>query len=248
MKKGVFITGTDTGVGKTIIAALVIRLLRQRGVRAGVMKPIETGCESIYGALMPKDGTYLRAMAEADDSIDLVTPLRFRYPLAPLVAAELEEKPVDLSRVMSAYEALSKRYEFLVVEGAGGLLVPIARDASPLPAPHHGSPYFMRDLARDMELPLVIVARATLGTINHTLLTVEHALSEGLNVLGVIINYSSPGAGGIAEKTNPDALRELCPVPILGTVPYIEGITRGILDTLALTAGDSLAASLLGRT
>lgn len=225
--KGVFITGTDTGVGKTVTAALVVRALKQRGVDVGVMKPVETGCETIYGMLMPLDGSFLRAMAETDDDIEHIVPVRYRHPLAPLVAADLEERPLDLLKIRDAFAALAGRHEFLVVEGAGGLLVPVAR---------RQGIYYMSDLAVDMALPLLIVARPTLGTINHTLLTVEHALRKGLDLRGVIINASSPPQGGIAETTNPEALREVCPVPVLGPLPYTEDLTKKGLDRLALTA------------
>lgn len=215
-------TGTDTGVGKTMVSAALLLGLKRRGRRVGAMKPVETGCPAGGGGLVPADGVFLRETAGMDDSLDLVAPSRFALPLAPMVAAEQEGAPVDLDSVMDAYRRLSWKYDFLVVEGAGGLLVPLCCGAAtrPPPALHRPSPYFIRDLIKEMGLPAVVVAQPALGTINHTLLTVEHARKEGITVLGIIINQCDPPGGTIAEKTNPDVLRRLCPVPVLGVLPY----------------------------
>lgn len=249
MCRGIFITGTDTGVGKTIVSAAIIRALIKRGIKVGAMKPIETGCkktedreqktEDRIENLIPSDGIFLREMAEMDDNIDLVTPLRFEYPLSPMVASDLEKKPVDLQRVFSAYKKLSKKYEFMVVEGAGGLLVPITKNSKQSAVSSQQSKkkylktYFVSDLIKDLQLHIIVVARPTLGTINHTLLTVNQALREGINVRGVIINYHNPSEDSIAEKTNPDVLRELCPVPLLVILPYVEDIKLRTIDKLS---------------
>jgi len=261
--KGVFITGTDTGVGKTIVSAVIIRALIRKGIKVGAMKPLETGCKKAEGTvpdlrteqggvplyragveselspwgstLIPADGMFLREMAEMDDPIDLVTPVRFEQPLAPMVAADIEKKVVDLDAVRGAYKALSGKYDFMVVEGVGGLLVPIMR--SPSPATRHPSPFFVADLIKDLNLPVIIVACLKLGTINHTLLTVNQALREGLNVSGVIISQSALSDNTISAKTNPDAMRELCSVPILGTVPYLNIVNRENIEIIAADVG-----------
>lgn len=239
--KGIFVTGTDTGVGKTVVSALIVRGLRRRGIHAGVMKPIETGCagdseeallaDTTDGAILsPRDGLFLRRAAAVDDPIDLITPLRFALPLAPLVAAEREGRDVSLSRVRDAFAVLSAKYEFIVVEGAGGLLVPLAPGE---PEGLTDSPYFVSDLARDLALPLIIVTRPVLGTLNHTLLTLRAAAQSGLKVTGIVINYSSPPSGDIAEQTNPAVLARLCGVPVLGTIPWLPDLSIESLDDLA---------------
>ena len=233
--KGVFITGTDTGVGKTVVSAGIIRALLHKGLCVGAMKPVETGCTRISNLksqisnqevgetdLLPSDGMFLREMAEMDDPLDLVAPVRLELPLAPMVASGIEQRPVDPGRIIDAYRKLSRKYDCMVVEGAGGLLVPI-----------HPS-YFMSDLMKELGVPVVVVARPALGTINHTLLTVGHALREGIEVLGVILNYSSPPEGGMAERTNPDALREICPVPVLGVFPFAESASKEELGKIAM--------------
>ncbi len=251
MTKGIFITGTDTGVGKTIVSAAIIRALIKKGVKAGAMKPIETGCIKARGKgqrakgkgqekiLIPSDGMFLKDMAGMDDPIDLIAPVRFEHPLAPMVAAELElgvksdEFGVKgLKKIFNAYKTLLKKYDFMVVEGVGGLLVPIIKRQRAKGKRQEA--YFVSDLIREMKLSVIVVARPTLGTINHTLLTVNHALREGLNVLGVIINFNNPPENSLAEKTNPEVLKKLCPVPIIGMLPYIKDITKKNIENAAL--------------
>lgn len=229
MSKGIFITGTDTGVGKTIVSATIIRVLIKKGIKVGAMKPMETGCAKTEDRLIPSDGMFLKEMAEMDDSIDLITPIRYEHPLAPMVAAELENRPVNLELAFRAYNALSEKYEFMVVEGAGGLLVPITKFKI---QDSKFKTYFFSDLIKDLGLPVIVVARPTLGTINHTLLTVREAERCGLEVAGVIINYSCQPENTAAEKTNPDILRKLCPVPIIGILPYIKNITLNNIDDM----------------
>ncbi|MEW6740074.1 MAG: dethiobiotin synthase [Nitrospirota bacterium] len=243
MSRGIFITGTDTGVGKTIVSAAIIRALIKKGIRVGAMKPVETGCKKSAvrkeNDLIPSDGMFLKEMAGMDDSIDLVTPIRFENPLAPMVASELEKIPVEINNIFDAYDVLSKKYDFMVVEGVGGLLVPIAKSSQQSAVSSQQSKkkdskaYFVSDLIKDLELPVIVVARPALGTINHTLLTVNYALREGINVLGVIINFNNPPENSLAEKTNPDVLKELCPVPVIGTMPYISYVTKNNIEDVA---------------
>ncbi len=234
MVKGFFITGTDTGVGKTIIAGALILAIRSLGLRVCGMKPIETGClKSKFKAqssklkvkekvLIPSDGIFLKEIADMDDSIDVITPIRLENPLAPFPASEIEGIPVDIEKIKNVYAELAKKYDAVVIEGIGGLLVPINYN------------YFVLDLAKDFGLPIIIVSRSGLGTINHTLLTVNYAMKEGLNVAGIILNYSRPPENTLAEETNPEVIRQISPVPILGIFPYIESKERVTLEKIAL--------------
>jgi dethiobiotin synthetase len=232
LNKGIFITGTDTGVGKTIVSAIVVRSLIKLGVKVGAMKPLETGCLKMLDSnneeyLHPSDGSFLKDMACMDDKIDLVTPLRYELPLAPMVASDIEKRPIDLKRVFDSYNFLKDRYDFMVVEGVGGLLVPIKRiDES------KNNIYFVSNLIKELSLPVLVVCRPTLGTINHTLLTVDYLLKEGITVKGIVINYHKPSEGSIAEKTNPDVLRDICPVPLIATIPYLEDINIENIDNI----------------
>jgi len=234
MVRGFFITGTDTGVGKTIIAAALIRAISLLGIRVCGMKPIETECQkseignrkSEIRVLIPSDGMFLREIASMDDSIDLITPVRFESPLAPLPASKIENIPIDIKKIKRAHAELSKKYEAIIVEGIGGLLVPIKRHC------------FVLDLARDFGLPVIVVSRPGLGTINHTMLTVNCAIKEGLTVAGIIINYSRPPEGTLAEKTNPAVLRQISDIPILGIFPYLEEIESTSIEKTAVKSLD----------
>lgn len=227
MNTGFFITGTDTGVGKTVVAGAFIRAIEMLGVRACGMKPVESGCRRQGDVLVPPDGVFLKNIARMDENVDEIAPYAFEAPLAPMVAAEMEGVEIDYRVIKKAFNSLLKKYGAVVAEGAGGLLVPIREDFSVL------------DMARSFELPLVVVARPSLGTLNHTLLTVKHALSEGLQVAGVVINYANPPEGTLAEQSNPEAMKRLSPVPLIGVFPYLddmsmEGIDRAVVKNLEL--------------
>jgi dethiobiotin synthetase len=234
MAKGFFITGTDTGVGKTVIAGALLLIIRSLGISVCGMKPIETGCmksksvvlkaESIESKthLIPADGMFLKEIADMDDSIDVITPIRFEKPLAPFPASEIEGIPVDIEKIKKAFEDLLRKYDMAVVEGIGGLLVPLKRD------------YFVLDLAKDFGLPIIIVSRPGLGTINHTLLTVNYAMKEGINVAGIIINYSRPSEKTLAEETNPKVIRQISPVPLIGIFPYLEDLEKSTMEQTAV--------------
>lgn len=231
--KGFFITGTDTGVGKTIISAALIKAAHMLGLKACGMKPIETGCTKkklkVQSSklkvqdrdLTPHDGMFLKKIAGVNASLDLITPIRFENPLAPLTASEIEGRVVDLGTIKKAYQKLSLEYDAMIVEGIGGLLVPIRKN------------YFVLDLASDLGLPVVVVARPGLGTINHTMLTVNYALKAGLSVAGIIINYIAPPEGTPAEVTNPGIIRQISPVPILGVFPFLNDLKSATIGKAA---------------
>ena len=208
MSKGIFITGTDTGVGKTYIATGLIRAMRHKGIRVCPMKPVETGCTARRGQLVPSDSIALMKASGADESVDAINPCRLRLPLAPSVAAEIEGVPVKPGKMLSSYRRLLARYDIIVVEGAGGIMVPLWKD------------YIFLDLVRDMQVPLIVVSRPGLGTINHTLLTIESARNRGIDVIGVIFNYTWKVKKGFAEKTNPHVIEKLGGTPVFGEVPY----------------------------
>jgi len=174
--KGLFVTGTDTEVGKTLIAGSVARALRRRGRGVEVFKPVATGCRRTREGLVSPDGEFLAACAESRRMLAEIVPVRYAAAVAPNVAARRAKQPVDLQAVFDAYSAMKDQAEAVIVEGVGGLLCPITDD------------FWVVHFARLTGLPVVIVARAGLGTINHTLLTLHAARSAGLNVAGVVIN------------------------------------------------------------
>ncbi|MEI6215453.1 MAG: dethiobiotin synthase [Desulfuromonadales bacterium] len=206
--RGIFVTGTDTGVGKTVVAASLARLLRMNGIRVGVMKPVTSGCLENDGELASEDALLLCQAAGTPCSDD-VAPYRLREPIAPAAAARIEGVQVDFSVIREAFDRLAADYEYLIVEGAGGLMVPLSGGL------------LVSDLALHLGLPLVVVSRPDLGTINHTLLTCYAAGQMGLSVSGVIIN-GMPDNPGPAEKSSPHQIGSLCGAPVLGIWPRIE--------------------------
>ena len=200
--KGIFITGTDTEVGKTYVTALILSELRRRGVRAAAFKPIACGAGGRH------DAEIYAAIMDHKQPIDVINPVYLRHPLAPSIAARLERKRIDLRRILHTYQQLAADYSVVLVEGAGGLLVPIREN------------YSVADLAKTLKLPVLIVARLGLGTINHSLLTVRQARAMKLSVRGIVLNDTVSGRRGLAAQTNIKAVPELCHAPLLGVMPH----------------------------
>jgi dethiobiotin synthetase len=220
----IFITGTDTGVGKTAVSCgLAAYLSLKKGYDVGVMKPFESGNEGSVRQ-MTGDAFALKAAAGCPDDIADINPYSFKAPLAPEAAATLEGAHIDIARVISVYTRLTERHDIVIVEGAGGILVPI-RDG-----------YFYSDLMAAFKSPVIVVSRLTLGTINHTLLSCRYLGSAGIKVAGVILN-DMQGEKDIASQTNPGMLEKYLDVPLLGTFPHVpdlfaQGVNRERLASL----------------
>lgn len=230
--KGVFVTGTDTGVGKTWIAAGVTAVLRQWGLKAVYFKPVQSGCPEENGRLVPTDARLAQELAGLKEPLEVLTPIALRLPLAPGVAAPREGTQVDLEKVAAAIRELMGRYEFLVVEGAGGLYVPLI-----------GTRFLVLDLVSWLRLPLLVVARPGLGTINHTALTVMTARQNGLPVAGVILNRY-PDKPSLAEETNPEVIEAITEVPILGKIPEVADLNSPAGRQTFLAAMDEACRNL----
>ena len=190
--RGLFITATDTGVGKTEVACALVRGHRALGLDVGVMKPAQSG----HAPGEPSDADRLRAAAGDVDPAELVCPYTFAAPLAPAVAARLEGRAVSMARILDAARARAARHAALVVEGAGGLLTPFTERET------------YADLAVALGLPVLVVARAGLGTVNHTALTCEALRARGLAVHGVVLNRASP-SGDPSEPYNAAEIERL---------------------------------------
>ncbi len=209
MGKGIFITGTDTGVGKTFVAGGLAAVLRNKGIDVGVMKPVESGCRREGGILVAEDALLLREMSGSRDDLNLVNPYSLEHPLAPALAAEMEGVEIRLEVIREAYLALASRHDLVIVEGAGGMLVPLTSD------------HLMIDLVKVLGgLPALIVTRAILGTLNHTLLSLYYTIREGIDVIGIVMNHTSPQQG-LAESLNPKAIERWGRAPFLGSMPYL---------------------------
>jgi dethiobiotin synthetase len=193
----IFITGTDTGVGKTYTALHLLRLLRASGRKCAAMKPICCGDR--------RDAELLLAAGGEGFTIDEINPLWLKTPAAPLVGSFLERVAVDVQRILVAYHSLRRRVDFLIVEGVGGWLVPITED------------FFVSDLAAAMDLPVLVVAANRLGCLNHSALTVRSIQERNLRCLGLALNSFEPAAASkdIAALTNADILKKILNVPVI---------------------------------
>ena len=201
--KTLFITGTDTAVGKTVVAGALAAALKQKGHRVGVMKPVACGSA--------EDARFLQECSGAYDPLATVIPIFLKNSLSPNVAAKMERKKLDIRKISEAFERLkAKKYEYLVVEGCGGLLVPITAKFSVV------------DLIPLLEAKVIVVSRSSLGAINHTLLSLEALRKRHIEPLGVIFNRLTNSPWSVAEKTNPAAVAEAGKTRSLGVFPHMK--------------------------
>lgn len=208
--RGVLVTGTDTGVGKTVVAAGLARFLRRQGLDVGVMKPVASGAvESAAGGRVSSDVVALMTAACCSDPVEWVNPYCLTAPVAPALAAELEGVVVDLDRIGSCFERLCSRHDLTVVEGAGGALTPVFGKLS------------VADLAQRLRIPALIVSRAGLGTINHTVMTVECLRRREVECLGFFLNRFPP-TPDLAERTNAGRIVAITGALHLGSIPDLE--------------------------
>ena len=205
--RGLFVTGTDTGVGKTFVTAGLARLLSDRGLSVGVMKPVETGCARRGDDLIPADAMQLLTAAGGHQDFSSVCPYRFEAPLAPDMAARQAGQSIDPILILDRFRTVAASHDIVLVEGAGGLLVPIWER------------YTMADLAGDVGLPLLVVTASRLGAVSHTLLTLEHARFRGLPVAAYVLNQLTDAVDD-AMSTNAGLLARSTDVPCAGVIEW----------------------------
>jgi dethiobiotin synthetase len=207
---GLFVTGTDTGVGKTYVAALIARQLVAAGHRVGVYKPVASGCRREGKRIISGDALAVWEAAGRPGDLDRVCPQRFLAPLAPHLAARAEGRQVDTGLLRRGLEYWQVRSEIILVEGVGGLMSPISEEQ------------YVADLAQEFGFPLVVVARNALGTINQTLQTLITAATfrEGLPIAGVVLNNPAPPTNDASVSTNREELAARCVPPILAEVRW----------------------------
>lgn len=209
MSTGIFITGTDTGVGKTVVSTALAIALKRLGHRVGVMKPIETGVSPSRPS--QSDAARLCHAIACREPLDIISPYRFRMPVAPLTAAEHERRTITLSIICNSYRRLASRYDRMVVEGVGGALVPLATGLD------------VTSLIARLELPTLIVGRSGLGGINHARLTIKALSQRRISIVALLLNrttrVTSPRAR-VQERSTIDVLRRQAGVPVLGPLPH----------------------------
>ena len=204
VSKGFFITATDTGVGKTVATYVLGLLLQEQGHDVGVMKPIQCAGD---------DAAFLKKSLNLKDDLKDINPFYASEALSPHLAFKRDKKKIDIEKIKLAYQKLQSQHDIMLVEGAGGLMVPL-RDN-----------YFIADLIRDLDLEVIIVSRLGLGTINHTLLTIQQARDYGLKIKGLLFNATQKKSG-IPEKTNPEQIRQMSGEVVLGTIPHFGRMDR----------------------
>lgn len=208
--RGAFVTGTGTGVGKTLVSASIVWALRKRNVDVVATKPFATG-KSIYSSkYRSKDTATLAEASGATEPDEELNPFFFKVPTAPLLAAQILKKPAaDVHGALFPLKKLGIKHGFVVVEGIGGVMVPLSESE------------FVADFARLAGLPVIIVTTPKIGTINHTLLTVRVCREFGLDIAGIIVNMM-PAKPDAVEKNIPNTLQRLASVPVLATLPLMK--------------------------
>ena len=226
MTHGIFITGTDTAVGKTLVTAALAVSLQKRGFDIGVMKPVETGV--VQGR--PSDAVRLARAAQVSDALDLVRPYAFRLPVAPFDAARAERRTIKLSTIVRAYHQLHAQHDLLLVEGAGGVHVPITPMMDVL------------DLIEKLKAPVVVVGRAGLGGVNHAMLTLNALRARAIPILALVLNRTVPARSAMArrqERSTVELLRECAGVPVIGPLPYRAGLDAWFERAIEAMAANS---------
>jgi dethiobiotin synthetase len=207
---GLFVTGNDTGVGKTHVAAMIARDAAAQGLRVGVYKPAASGCHRNNGSIVSNDAIELWKAAGSPGELERVCPQRFLAPLAPHLAAKAEGKELDADLLRNGLDYWRDRSDILIVEGTGGLMSPLTDDE------------YVADLAHDFGYPLVVVARNQIGVINQTLQTMIVAMTfrDGLDIAGIVLNRTTPPDDDPSLDNNREQLEMRSVPPVLAEVPY----------------------------
>jgi len=207
MGKCIFVTGTDTDVGKTVIVAGLASSLKRAGKKVAVYKPVQCG-DLLEGNIKSPDLALVKELSNIQDQ-DLVNDFSFSLAASPHLAAKHDKAKVDIQTIKDHTKSLLNSYDIVLIEGAGGLIVPLTRN------------YTVLNLIEDLSVPVLIISRAGLGTINHTSLTVNALKALEIPILGVILNYFK---GGVIEEDNKKIITELNNIPIIGIVPFSKNI------------------------
>jgi len=227
-KNGLFIAGTEAGVGKTLIAGAIAKMLTDSGVKVGVFKPIASGCGRQWEGLVSCDTEFLANCANSELSLSTITPVGYITPAAPIVGAAQEGRPVDFDSIAAAYKNICENSDIVIIEGIGGVRMPLTAE------------FDLLDLAVEFGLPVVVIARLNAGTINHTLMTIDCIRAAELKVAGVVINGYNATEATVAEETAGQVIAQCGGVNIICSVPFDETV-----DIEAQSIGEVITPSLL---
>lgn len=206
--KGLFIVGTGTEIGKTYVTALLLKKMLEVGMNATYYKGALSGAELVDGKLVPGDAAYVKEITGIEESVENLVPYVYETAVSPHLAAQIEGNAVELGKVVEGYKRLSEKYDYVVMEGSGGIICPISYGENTL---------MLEDFITELNLPSVLIADAGLGTINHTFLTVYYMKQKGLELKGIILyNYD----GSLMQRDNLKMIEELTGVPVIAKVEY----------------------------
>ena len=209
MTKSIFITGTDTDVGKTVITGCLANALLRKGKKVAVYKPVQCG-NLLKSKIKSPDLALVKDLSGISADC-LFNDYSFKFASSPHLAAELEHKKVNIDVIKNHYKEISKKFDYVLIEGAGGLLVPLMRN------------YTVLDLIKDLSAPVLVVSRAGLGTINHTSLTINALKSRNIKIIGIVMNYFK---GGKIEEDNKKIINQMGKIPIIGVVPFSKNLKK----------------------
>ncbi|QIB27736.1 dethiobiotin synthase [Caloranaerobacter azorensis] len=208
MSRGLFVIGTDTDVGKSVVTAGLVYILRKNGINACSFKAVQSGGIIENNRLISGDTMLVKKVCNLEEDEHLMNPYCLSMPVSPHLAAKIEGIEINKRKILDTYRKLSQKYEYIIAEGSGGIVVPIIENK-----------YFIYDLIKDLSLPIIIVSRADVGTINHTVLTVRFAESIGLDIKGIIINRYT---GKIHERDNIETIKNITKKEILAVIDEIK--------------------------
>lgn len=221
MGKGLAVIGTDTGVGKTVVSSVLIKALVVAKIQAGYYKPLLSGIDASKELCLSGDPAFVKHNSGVQQSVDDMVSYCFPWAVSPHLASERARREIEIDTIIQTYKGMLSQYAITIVEGCGGIAVPLDRKGT-----------LYSHILKEMNIPCILVAKAGLGTLNHTYLTAEYARNQGIDIVGIVI---SGYTGNDPEEDNLTMLSSLTRLPIVGVLPYVDG-----LDTEAVVAGSSL--------
>lgn len=221
MSKSIFVTGTGTDVGKTYVTALIVKKLREYGLNAGYYKAALSGAEMVNDKLVAGDADYVNTVSRINEKPNDMVSYIYRNAVSPHLASKIEGNPVDINKVVEDYKDICERFDYVTMEGSGGIVCPIRYDEN--------NKIFLKDIIKELGLSTIIVADAGLGTINSIVLTVEYMRSYNIEIKGIILNKYT---GGIMQEDNKKMVEEITNIPVIACVkPYERNLDIDV-DTL----------------
>ncbi len=221
MTKGIFIVATDTDAGKTFITGGIIYALRKNGLNATYFKGALSGAKRDGEVLIPGDTEFVCSISSLDENYELLTPYIYEEAVSPHLASRLNKEPIEMELIKRNYEILKKKYDYIVAEGSGGIVCPLRWD---------DSRFLLEDLIKELGMDVILVTKATLGTINHTVLTVKYLEAIGIDVKGIIVNMYDEN--NICHKDNIEMIKELTGKEIINVVNDFKGTEEENIEGL----------------